>query len=255
MAKFAVLGSPIDHSLSPTIHRKAMEILGITGEYERFNVSEDSFVEFLESHKGDWSGFSLTMPLKEIACSVGKASDEAALLTQVGNTLIASPDGWLAFNTDATGFSLLTDGFDFERVAILGSGGTARAALFAIRNQAKEIEVYRRSAKNDEALRRISQDATFCNWSNLSKAFQSQLVINATSVSASEDIARVAEQVPYAIDAIYSPWPPPLFASQKGANYKSGKDLLVAQALGQIELFHNVSFDKRELFDALRASI
>ncbi len=255
MAKFAVLGSPIDHSLSPTIHRKAMEILGITGEYGRFNVSEDSFVEFLKTHEDAWEGFSLTMPLKEIACSVGKPSDEAALLTQVGNTLIASPDGWLVFNTDASGFSLLTEGLDFERVAIFGSGGTARAALFAVRDQAKEIEIYRRSAKNDEALRRISQKATFCNWSNLSKAFQSQLVINATSVSASEDIARVAEQVPYAIDAIYSPWPPPLFASQKSANYQSGKDLLVAQALGQIELFHNVNFDERELFGALRASI
>ena len=255
MAKFAVLGSPIDHSLSPTIHRKAMEILGITGEYERFTVTEDSFVEFLESHKGAWDGFSLTMPLKEIACSVGKASDEAAILTQVGNTLIASADGWLAFNTDATGFSLLTEGLDFERVAILGSGGTARAALFAIRAQAKEIEVYRRSSKNDEALRRISQEATFCNWSNLSKAFQSQLVINATSVTANEDITRVAKQVPFAIDATYAPWPPPLFASQKGANYQSGRDLLVAQALGQIKLFHDVNFDEQQLFDALRAAI
>ncbi len=255
MAKFAVLGSPIDHSLSPTIHLKAMEILGVRGEYERFDVTEVQLIDFLKSLDAQWRGLSLTMPLKEIACSVGKASDEAALLTQVGNTLVASPEGWLAFNTDASGFAFLIERSEFENVAILGSGGTARAALFAIRDKAQQIEIYRRSHKNDEALQRISQQVKFFDWSNLSNAFQSQLVINATSVTANEDITRVAKQVPFAIDATYAPWPPPLFASQKGTNYWSGKDLLVAQALGQIKLFHDVNFDEQQLFDALRAAI
>ena len=60
MLKLAVLGSPINHSLSPRIHQAAYELMGVAASYERFEVDEDSFKYFIETHQ-DWTGFSLTM--------------------------------------------------------------------------------------------------------------------------------------------------------------------------------------------------
>jgi shikimate dehydrogenase len=66
MAKeFAVLGSPIQHSKSPTIHLAAYQALGLDWNYERFEVDKTNFDAFLSSRRLD--GASLTMPLKEVA--------------------------------------------------------------------------------------------------------------------------------------------------------------------------------------------
>ena len=71
MIKAAVLGSPIAHSLSPKIHSHAYDLLGLNSSYSAIEVNENSFSDFYldatskESDK-NWSGFSLTMPLKEI---------------------------------------------------------------------------------------------------------------------------------------------------------------------------------------------
>ena len=71
MIRAAVLGSPISHSLSPSLHNRAYEILGILGKYDAIEISEVEFPQFFAEataldSKVDWRGFSLTMPLKEI---------------------------------------------------------------------------------------------------------------------------------------------------------------------------------------------
>ena len=66
MIKAAVLGSPISHSLSPLIHRKAYEILGLEGDYSAIEIDFKGFPNFFEEASSEnWNGFSLTMPLKE----------------------------------------------------------------------------------------------------------------------------------------------------------------------------------------------
>ena len=66
MIKAAVLGSPISHSLSPALHKRANELLGVAGSYGAIDLipelAGDFFSRALEE---DWTGFSLTMPLKE----------------------------------------------------------------------------------------------------------------------------------------------------------------------------------------------
>jgi len=57
ISKMAVLGSPIEHSLSPLIHNKAMEILGISGSYQRFTVTEKDLAVLLNEHdEPEWKG-------------------------------------------------------------------------------------------------------------------------------------------------------------------------------------------------------
>ena len=254
--KMAVLGFPIEHSLSPIIHSKAMDILGISGSYERFSVNEDELAHFLDSHEnGEWRGFSLTMPLKEEGFRLSEPCDEGCKLTQVVNTLVKSPNGWHSYNTDVSGFRFLLEDKEFKSVSILGTGGTARAALFAVKREVDEIEIYRRNAKNDALCSNIFPNVVFREWHELSDAFNNQLLVNATAASANDEIRSYGRQVPIAIDAVYAPWPPPLLAFQEKTTYFSGKDLLVAQALEQISLFHNLTFDKDEMFKSLRSLI
>ncbi|MEY3430871.1 MAG: hypothetical protein RJB30_803, partial [Actinomycetota bacterium] len=125
MIHCAVLGSPIEHSLSPLLHQRAYEFLGIAGSYNRFRVEESELAAFLERHKpGQWRGFSLTMPLKERALEVANRIEASAIKANAINTLVASEDGWTGFNTDVRGFASLLENLSFESVSILGAGGT-----------------------------------------------------------------------------------------------------------------------------------
>ena len=95
MIRAAVLGSPISHSLSPKIHRKAYDLLDLDSEYTAIEVDEKSFPDFFQNLESSddgskWSGFSLTMPLKEIVLQYCVASDPIAKRIDSGNTLFRS---------------------------------------------------------------------------------------------------------------------------------------------------------------------
>ena len=129
MIRAAVLGSPISHSLSPLIHQYAYAILGVEGSYERFEISEATFPNFIEQAMDEsWTGFSLTMPLKEAAFSSSFPCDERTERIHSANTLIHNGRTFVATSTDILAFDRLLAQVTFSRVAIIGSGGTARTA-------------------------------------------------------------------------------------------------------------------------------
>ncbi len=103
----AVLGRPIAHSKSPLLHRAAFAALGLEdGEYLRFDVGAEELESFLSAH-AEFTGFSLTMPLKErlveLARRFGWELDDTAALTGVGNTWVRSEASTLVANTDVQG--------------------------------------------------------------------------------------------------------------------------------------------------------
>ncbi|RBP61574.1 shikimate dehydrogenase [Brevibacterium sanguinis] len=154
----AVLGRPIGHSKSPLLHRAAFAALGLDdSEYTRFDVGAEELGSFLAAH-ADFTGFSLTMPLKErlvdLAATAGWVLDDTAHLTGVGNTLVRSRDSTLVANTDVQGIvGALSSplraararrrgeaagpvgerlaGEGTGRAVILGAGATARSAVVA----------------------------------------------------------------------------------------------------------------------------
>ena len=98
----AVLGSPIAHSLSPTLHRAAYAALGLDWTYERFEVREPELASFVAGLDESWRGLSLTMPLKTAVLELGSL-DDTARLVGAANTLILDPAGHRVFNTDVGG--------------------------------------------------------------------------------------------------------------------------------------------------------
>ena len=125
MIRAAVLGSPISHSLSPRIHTKAYEILGLAANYQAFEVTESDFASFFTKNMNEaWSGFSLTMPLKEVAFKVANEVDGRAKRINSANTLYRRDTSWFATSTDCLAFENLISLPMDSKVAIIGGGGT-----------------------------------------------------------------------------------------------------------------------------------
>jgi shikimate dehydrogenase len=248
----AVLGSPIGHSLSPTIHNRAYELLGIDGEYERFDVDSAQLGQFLREHSpSQWRGFSLTMPLKETGVIHAAVTSPEVKLSGVLNTLLSKGNEWHGFNTDVVAMRSLLASENFGEVVILGAGGTARAALAALSGRECEVTICRRSSRRDQALQAIRSGLRFVDWQRAEDLLGADLVINTAPASALVDLTNEAPSPKALLDAIYLPWPPPLALRSGVGRYISGKELLVEQGIEQIRLFTERDFKA----DFLRAEL
>jgi len=131
-----VVGSPIEHSLSPLLHRAAYRALGLhQWSYHRDEVPAGGLEAFVSRLPPSWVGLSVTMPGKEEALALGDPATERAMLTGAANTLVRGQRGWSADNTDVDGIvgSLAEKGCHRADSAwVIGSGATARSVLVAL---------------------------------------------------------------------------------------------------------------------------
>lgn len=247
MTRLAVLGSPISHSLSPTIHRAAYGLLKLDWQYDAIEVKENGLRDFLATCGPEWRGLSLTMPLKSEAIAVCDEVD--ALAVQVGgaNTITWLGEVSRAYNTDVAGFSnaLALSGVNgTESVAILGGGATARAAVAAASKFAAEITVYLRNPAREEGLRQAAGDShceiNVAPWAKARAGFNAPLVISTTPKGVTDSLASYIPIAPGLLfEALYDPWPTVLAAAWEstGGAVIGGLSLLVEQAIEQIRLF------------------
>ena len=262
MIKAVVLGSPIAHSLSPKIHKRAFEILGIAGEYQAIEVDESNFMDFFDKFsKEDWSGFSLTMPLKEIALGALAEVDERARRINSANTLYKNLVGWALTSTDLIAFENFLPVDLNSKVAIIGGGGTARAAIGALDSFVSKISSVDVLLRSPERLKAMSQAAPNLrvNQIAMDSSLESyDLVIQTTPAQAFDPYAdNLTSTSGTLVECLYKPWPTKLVARfiESGGTVISGKQLLVEQALFQIELFTNQKFDFAQMRQELLSHI
>ncbi|UGY90382.1 shikimate dehydrogenase [Streptomyces gobiensis] len=244
----AVLGSPIAHSLSPVLHRAAYAELGLTDwTYDRFEVDEEGIGPFLSGLGEDWAGLSLTMPLKRAVIPFLHEVSETAAAVEAVNTVVFTDDGRrLGDNTDIPGMvaALRERGVErVERAAILGAGATASSALAALsRICTGEVTAYVRSEARAAEMRgwgaRLGVPVRTADWSDAQQALSAPLVIATTPAGTTDALAPAVPEHPGTLfDVLYDPWPTPLAAawSDRGASVVGGLDLLVHQAVLQVE--------------------
>jgi len=244
LRRCAVLGSPIEHSLSPALHAAAYTSLGLKWSYERVKVDVEQLAPFVNSLDASWRGLSLTMPLKEVVLELGEV-DELARLAGAGNTLILEKGTRRGFNTDVGGLTWAVHNVTaapVPRVTILGAGATARAALIAAAQLgAQQVRVVARTPSRAEPFRALSHDVgvelDIRPWST--PLPDADLAVSTVISGAADSIApAAADSAPVIVDVIYDPWPTVLATTARhaGCTVISGRDLLVGQALLQIEL-------------------
>ena len=262
MIQAAVLGSPISHSLSPHLHNAAYKFLKISGTYSAFEVPEGTLHNFLSDKSDSWTGFSLTMPLKEEALDCVDFIDPLAQRIKSGNTIVKQDGVWKLFTTDVIGFKNswnLHSGKQPLSVVIIGSGATARAAAAAFDSAGTRIQIIHRNSEREDSLRNCVQESSldFSPWEFKDYLLSSDLVINTTPKFALDEFAAALVTKPSGIffDALYDPWPTD-FAhawSAQGGRVIGGLELLIAQGIEQIKFFTGADISTSDLSQFLRS--
>ncbi|MBB3604270.1 shikimate dehydrogenase [Mycolicibacterium sp. BK556] len=263
MRKAAVLGSPVAHSKSPLLHLAAYRALGLTDwTYDRIECTADELPSLVRGLGPEWVGLSVTMPGKFAALRVADERTERAELVGSANTLVRTGRGWRADNTDIDGVAGALGHVRHPRHAIvLGSGGTAPAAIVALADiGAIEITVVARN--RDKAARLLELGAAvdvtteFCDLADPrlpEVAATADVLASTIPADAAAAYAGVFAGVPVLLDAIYDPWPTPLAAAVRdaGGEVISGVQMLLHQAFSQVEQFTGCPAPREQMVAAL----
>lgn len=264
----AVLGSPISHSLSPVIHRTAYQLLGLEGwHYEAFDVDEDGLGDFISSRGPEWVGLSCTMPLKRRLLDFGEASFRARAL-QSGNTLVFNHEGGPSFidNTDVAGILHPIHRAGFETAAsaiIVGAGATARSALLALAELGvRDVLVVARDQQRahnslDPVASHLGMFIDVRGW-GVPLTARRDVLISVLPMPLDADLA--AGLLPLArmfFDVNYGDGPSPFAvpAAEAGKPFIDGVEMLVTQAIGQLQLFTGQTCPLEPLQDAVHAEL
>lgn len=267
-SNFCVVGSPIQHSLSPVIHRAAYSHLGLDFSYDRLEVKQGELAQFLVN--SELSGLSVTMPLKQEAHALASSWSPESYKTRVVNTLVRSQNGWVGHNTDVNGFIKSFAGISKpSSVTLVGSGATARSAALALSLlfPDSEVSVLGRTAHSVEGLVELAKSfglAASAAQIYPAALVNSDLVVSTVPGSAFSDLwevvaAGTVKEHSTLLDVAYDPWPS-IAASSWGPNSISGLELLVWQAIAQVRLFAEskncvVQANDSELYSVMKAAV
>lgn len=156
----AVLGDPVEHSLSPAMHNAAFRAVGFDGVYVAFHVRPAGLRAALQGLQALGAlGCNVTVPHKEAMARLLRDKSPAAQSTGAVNTVVFGTDGVRGDNTDAYGFrrALEEAGQPVRgsRVVLIGAGGAARAALFALAEvEAADVVIVNRTLSKARSLAR-----------------------------------------------------------------------------------------------------
>ncbi|AEQ06699.3 shikimate dehydrogenase [Corynebacterium pseudotuberculosis] len=249
----AVLGSPIDHSLSPVLHNAGYRSLGLTHwSYDRILCTDKQLPDLIDNADSTYQGFSVTMPAKFAALEYASEATPRALRIGSANTLVRRDAGWLADNTDVDGVvgalgELFAEDFtplQGEQALVIGAGGTARPAVWAlILSGIRHITIANRSDRSSEFYPLLEDTDASLNFVRLDEdisEFATKAAVTVSTIPA-QGSSNLAQQVIHAplLDVIYSPWPTPLTqaASAHGTPIVGGHVMLAHQAFTQFKLF------------------
>jgi shikimate dehydrogenase len=189
---FAVFGHPVAHSLSPRIHARFAALTGVRLHYTAIDAPPESFAVQLQAFAaGGAHGANVTLPLKQAAYALCAHVSDFARRAGAVNTLTSLPNGhWRGDNTDGAGLVRdLTDrhGLDLRgrRCLLLGAGGAARAAAFALLDAGvNELTIVNRTPERADALADTAGQPARVHaryWKDLPNCGNFDLILNATS--------------------------------------------------------------------------
>ena len=250
MPRLGVLGWPVAHSRSPAMHNAALAALGMEGwRYQLLPVPPQLLRETVRALPASgFVGANVTIPHKGAALALADTAGAAASEIGAANTLAFAGDGAVhAENTDAPG---LIAAMELDprglRCVVLGAGGSARAAAWALRQAgAAEVLLWNRTSERARAL------ASELGVRAVSEPPAADVLVNCTSVglqpSATEaaalnQLSLTLDQIgeySYVVDLVYRPGITPLLAAARarGVRTLDGLEILVAQGALSLELW------------------
>lgn len=253
-----VLGHPIEHSLSPLLHRAAYEALGLDWEYDAHDVTEEQLPAFISALDGRWSGLSLTMPLKIAAMPLVDFVEPMAKLVGAINTVLVQPvaDGrqLVGANTDVHGIVAALREGGVQRAdagVVVGGGATATSALAALGRigVTRPIVVVRSRARAGALMRaatKMGVEPRFVSFEEAPSYLERAVaVVSTVPADAAVGLAQALAEAglplhdgAVLLDAVYAPLDTPLGIAweQAGGTFVRGTRMLLHQAGEQVRL-------------------
>jgi shikimate dehydrogenase len=245
-AIFALFGNPVSHSLSPLMHNAAYKKMGIDARYCPFCV--ENLKDAMQGVRAcNIRGISVTIPFKTAVMSYLDEVDGSSRQIGAVNTILHDDNGRLkGYNTDWIG--IVRDLEEFLMIkkktfAILGAGGTARAAVFGILQRGGiPLIINRTFARGAEVARKFG-----CPFYPLSKigGISADCLINTTPVGMAPDREKspiqrkILGNFKWAMDCIYNPLKTQLLkeAEEAGCAAINGLGMFVHQGAEQIRIW------------------
>ena len=256
-AEFAVIGDPIGHSKSPSMHQAAYDELGLPYRYVALHVPAGEVGEALDFLRlRGYQGVNVTVPHKEAAMEWCDGVQPLARTVRAVNTLRMADKAGI--NTDAPGFleTLADRGVMTGEALLLGAGGSARALAHALVREGWTLRIFNRTRSRAEAMvQEMALDARTVDEPDPAGA---HLVLNTTSASLQGDALSLdwsrARPDALAYDLMYASGLTPFLAraSAQGIRVCDGRPLLVAQGALAFEWWIGVPAPREAMAEAIR---
>ena len=257
-----VIGDPIEHSLSPTIHNAAFNHLKLDFVFLAFRVKAADLENAIRGMRGlGIHGLNVTMPHKSTVIACLDEVDSTVKFLVSANTILNKNGKLSGFSTDGVGAlkALRENGVELseKKVLLLGAGGAAKAIAFALAQEARELAILNRASEKSKELAEtlgrmfnrkvvggaLSSDA-------IAKSLQdSDILINATSVGMHPEVNQSIVPPQWlrsdlaVMDIVYNPVETKLAKDAKAAGAKvvSGVEMLIYQGAASFEIWTSKS--------------
>ena len=266
-----LIGYPIGHSMSPTIHNALYNRLDMNYIYMAFNISKDNLHRAVEGmHALSFIGFNVTVPYKErIIKSLDTLDKESEIIGAV-NTVKIEDNKLIGYNTDGMGFMNGLARLNFspsgKDIIVLGAGGSARAiCVYLLKENPKNIYILNRTFDRGLALADELNKTFHCNIvrpikMNVLDNLKPDILINTTSVGMYPHINdSPLEKYDFhpntvVVDIIYNPHETRFLkeAREQGCRTQNGLAMLIGQALASIEIWTGQKISYEQCQNILR---
>lgn len=245
VGRYGLIGKPLGHSLSPFIHERIMEAVGIKGVYKLYELDQEDLSRELPRLLRELDGFNCTIPYKQSVIPYLQGLAPSAELYGAVNTVHAG----LGHNTDGLGFRSCRVPLAKKRVCILGAGGVARVLAWeAARAGAEEIVICSRRPEQGLELAEAVQAGGFAriSWAPFNSEGSWDVFLNGTPLGMWPDVgglpvqARQLQGAQVVFDTIYNPTATRLLlkAKAQGMWAQSGLRMLVEQAVAAQQIWN-----------------
>ncbi len=258
---YGVIGDPIQHSLSPILHNAAFEVLRLDCAFLAFKVKPEEVGNAIAGMRSlNISGLNVTMPHKSAVIDFLDELDKTAKTIGSVNTITNKEGKLLGSSTDGIGAhnALKENGIDpkGKKVLLLGAGGAAKAIAFTIAQEADQLVILNRTAKQATDLANLVKQTI--NRNVIADAFlptrikqeiaSSDILINATSVGMNPNSgetpipANLLKPNLAVMDIVYNPLETRLTKDAKatGSKVVGGLEMLVYQGAASFEIWTGV---------------
>lgn len=243
---FGLVGNRVSQSRGIYVHNNFFKQNNLNAVYVNFLVED--FENYFKVYSKYFHGISITIPFKEKAAKLMKNSSDEAKATGSVNTIIKESDGFRGYNTDTlAAVNIFKNLLENKSVAVLGTGGTARSAIYAAKKCGAKVHIFGRNLLKAYSLA-LKFECEYSSFNEIQKIKSMDVIINTTSVGMEPDIdtspipKKLLNKKMLVVDFVYTPKITKLLrdARRVGCKIIQGTKIFKTQAELQQKLFKSV---------------